>query len=106
MKILKWVGIGVGAVVVVFVVVGFCLPRRFSVKRSVAIEAPPEAVYAVVVRLREWPTWTAWNQQRYPDMKITHSGPEEGVGARQTWEGQSSGNGFLEIKTASPEEGI
>ena len=106
MRILKWIGIGVIAVVVLFVSVGFCLPRRFSVSRSIVVEAPPEAVYGVVAKLREWPTWTAWTVERYPDMKVTFSGPEEGVGARQSWEGNSSGKGSVEITKASPEEGI
>jgi uncharacterized membrane protein len=106
MKILKWLIIGVGVVVLLFVMVGFCLPREFHVERSLAIGAPPEAIYAVVARLREWPTWTAWTVERYPDMKIAFSGTEEGVGAKQTWDGKSSGNGSIEFKKASPQEGI
>src|SRR5262245_8313243 len=106
MRILKWIGIGVIAVVVLFVLVGVCLPRRFSVSRSIVIEAPAESVYRVVAKLREWPTWTAWTVERYPDMKVAFSGPEEGVGARQSWEGKASGKGSAEITKASPEEGI
>jgi uncharacterized protein YndB with AHSA1/START domain len=106
MKILKWIGIGLGAVVALFVAIGFCLPRKFHVERTLEINAPPEAVYAMIIKLREWPTWTAWTKQRYPDMKIEFSGPEEGVGARQSWEGKSSGRGSIEITSADPQEGI
>jgi uncharacterized protein YndB with AHSA1/START domain len=106
MKILKWLGIGLGIVVLLFFAVGFCLPRKFHVERGLFIDAPPESVYAVITKLREWPTWTAWTQERYPDMRIQFSGPEEGVGAKQSWEGKSSGRGSIEIVKASPEEGI
>src|SRR5262245_31681362 len=106
MKILKCIGIGLAALVLLFLIVGFCLPRRFRVTRSIAIEAPPEAIYPVVARLRDWPNWTAWTRERFPDMKIEFAGPEEGVGAKQTWDGKSSGKGSIEIKTASPVEGI
>ncbi len=106
MKILKWLGIGLGVLVLLFFVVGFCLPRKFHVERGLFINAPPKSVYAVISKLREWPTWTAWTKERYPDMKIEFSGAEEGVGARQTWEGKSSGRGSIEIVKASPEEGI
>ena len=106
MKILKWIGMGIAAVVLLLVVVAFCLPRKFHVERSIAIDAPPEAIHAVVTRLREWPTWTAWTAERYPDMKIAFAGPEEGVGAKQSWEGKSSGRGSIEITKSSPEEGV
>jgi hypothetical protein len=106
MKILKWLGVGLGAVVLLFVVIGFCLPRRFHVERGVFIGAPPESVYAVIIKLREWPTWTAWTKERYPDMRIEFSGAEEGVGAKQSWEGKSSGSGSIEITKANLEEGI
>jgi hypothetical protein len=106
MKILKWLGIGAFAIVLIVAVIGFCLPRKFHVERGIAINAPPEAIHAVVAKLREWPTWTAWTVERYPDMKIAFSGPEEGVGAKQTWEGKTSGNGSIEIKKSDPQEGI
>ena len=106
MTILKWLGVGLGSVVLLFVVTGLCLPRKFHVERSVFINAPPESVYVVVTKLREWPTWTAWTKERYPDMKIEFSGPEEGVGAKQTWEGKSSGSGSIEFTKANSEEGI
>ena len=46
------------------------------------IDAPAEEIHAVVNRFREWPSWTAWNTERFPDLKMTYDGPAEGVGAR------------------------
>jgi len=39
-------------------------------------------------------------------MKLTFTGPEEGVGAKQSWTGKSSGTGSVEITKADPQEGI
>jgi len=106
MNTLKWIALGVGLVVAVFLLVGFSLPRKFHVERSVVIDAPPANVHPAVNRLKEWPTWTAWTVERFPDMKVSFSGPEEGVGARYEWEGESTGQGELEIKTSDPAKGV
>jgi len=106
MRTLKWIALGVGLVVVVFLLVGFSLPRKFHVERSVVIDAPPAQVHPAVNRLKEWPTWTAWTVERFPDMKVSFAGPEEGVGARYEWEGESIGQGELEIKTSDPAKGV
>jgi len=39
-------------------------------------------------------------------MKVEFSGPEEGVGAKQSWEGKSSGRGSMKSLSADPQEGI
>src|SRR5687768_7181857 len=106
MKTFKWtVGIVVG-LVVLFLVVGLCLPRKFRVERSVTINAPPEKIHAVVGNFREWPTWTAWNTERYPDMEMTYTGPVEGVGAKSRWTSESAGTGEMEITASDPAKGI
>jgi len=105
MKTFQWIGV-VLTLLALVPFFGFALPRRFHVARSIEIHAPPEQIHAVVNRLHDWPTWTAWTQERYPDMKIEFSGPEEGAGAKQAWSGKSSGSGQIEFVTSSPTEGI
>src|SRR5262245_50120908 len=94
------------AIIVIAAAIGLFLPRRFQVVRDTLIDAQPEAIYPVIARLPEWPTWTAWTIERYPDMKVSFSGPEEGVGAKQSWSGKSSGSGNIEITKADPQVGI
>jgi hypothetical protein len=106
MKLLKWSAITIAVIVVLVMAVGLMLPRRFQVVRDTLIEAPSDQIFPVVARPREWPTWTAWTTERYPDMKVTFSGPEQGVGSNQSWTGKSSGTGTLEITKADPQEGI
>src|SRR6185369_2354641 len=105
-KLLTWLAIAIAGIAVIVAAIGLSLPRRFQVVRDVTIDAQPEAIYPVVARLREWPTWTAWTVERYPDMKVSFSGPEEGVGAKQSWAGKSSGSGNIEITKADPQGGI
>jgi len=106
MKIVKRVGIVLAGIAMLFIVVGLCLPRLYHVERSVSINAPPEKIHAVVNRLEEWPKWTAWTVEKYPDMKVTFSGPQEGVGAKYQWDGESTGQGELELKTSDPATGV
>jgi hypothetical protein len=105
-KIAKWVaGIVVGLLAFLFVV-GLCLPRRFRVERTVLIGSAPDRVHRLVNRFEEWPTWTAWTKERYPDMEVTFSGPAEGVGSKYHWTGSESGTGDIEITASDPKRGI
>ncbi len=97
MKWLKRILIGLVIVVVLFVVIGFFLPRTYRVERSQTIAAKPDAVFNVVNNLKTWPEWTAWTVARFPDMKVEFSGPESGAGATYTWSGKSSGSGKLQL---------
>lgn len=93
------------AVAVALVGAGFALPSGFKVERSVRIEAPAAAVYALVASPREWKRWSAWNQ-RDPAMEIEYTGPEAGVGARWAWKSATEGNGEMEFTAAQPGERV
>jgi polyketide cyclase/dehydrase/lipid transport protein len=107
MKVIKWIiGIALG-LALLFCIIGWCLRGRYHVERSVSIKAPPERIHPSVSRLEEWPKWTAWTVAKYPDMKISYSGPSEGVGAKYEWEGESvGGHGELTITESEPAKGI
>jgi hypothetical protein len=106
MKYLKWAGGIVLGLGVVFVVVGLLLPRRYHVERSITITAPPQRIFSFVNRLRDWPQWTAWTVERFPDMQVKFSGPEEGVGAHYEWDGESTGHGELKLTSSDPATGV
>ncbi len=89
--------------VAVLVVIAFFLPRHVAVSRSLAINAPVEQVFSHVNSLRAFAVWSPWSDYD-PDMKVTFSGPETGVGSRMDWtsDQQNVGNG-TQIITASEE---
>ncbi|HVE85010.1 MAG TPA: SRPBCC family protein [Myxococcales bacterium] len=107
MKTLKIAGASVVALVVVLTAVGFILPSRQRVVRTVEVQAPVSAVFPLINNLKTG--WTQWNPFVSPDDKtyqVSYSGPEEGVGASQAWDGEKTGEGKLKIIRADPTRGI
>jgi hypothetical protein len=97
--VLKKLGIGAGVLVAVLLVGGFMLPNTITVTRSVTVQAPPDAIYALVAAPRRWPSWSPWNA-RDPKMAITYSGPDIGVGAKWEWKSASEGDGSMVMTRA------
>lgn len=99
MKGLKWILVGLGALLLLFAAVGLALPSQFRVERSVTIAAPAEKVYLLIASPAEWKRWSVWNQ-RDPKMQMEYSGPSAGVGARWSWRSETEGNGAMEFTEA------
>jgi uncharacterized protein YndB with AHSA1/START domain len=101
MKFLKWLAIIVAALAALLVVGGLLLSSRFTVMRSIAIDAPPDKVYALVADPKAWNRWAIWNR-RDPAMQIVYSGPPTGVGAKWAWQSKSQGAGEMTLTAAEP----
>jgi uncharacterized protein YndB with AHSA1/START domain len=101
MKILKWLLIVVLALLGVLVVGGYLISPRFTVTRTVVVQAPPDKVYPLVASPRQWKQWAVWNQ-RDPAMQIEYAGPESGAGAKWTWHSKSEGDGTMTFTAAEP----
>jgi uncharacterized protein YndB with AHSA1/START domain len=101
MRIFKIILLSIVAIAVLLAIVGFLLPSKYSVSRSIVINAPAEKVYALIAAPREWARWTVWNR-RDPAMKITYSGPASGQGAKWAWDSKSEGTGWMEFTAAEP----
>src|SRR5688572_27579762 len=107
MKILKIAGVSLVALAVVLTAVGFLLPSRQRITRSVEVKAPVSAVFPLINNLKGG--WTQWNPFVSPDDKtyqISYSGPEEGVGASRAWDGETTGEGKMKILRADPTRGV
>lgn len=103
MRLVVRVVLGLVALVMVLAAVGFVLPREVMVTRSATVNAPPEAVYPHVASLKRFTAWSPW-QAMDPGMTQTFEGPEEGVGAKMSWQSSNPdvGNGTQEITAAEP----
>lgn len=97
METLKKVGLPVLVFVLLAALIGFLLPSTWRVERSVAVSAPPSAVFTVVNAPKTWPDWTAWNRDLDPQAAWSFEGPESGVGALMKWRGPMAGVGELQI---------
>ena len=74
-----------------------------EVVRTIAIDADPARVHALVNDFHEWTAWSPWEDVD-PQMHRAYSGPDEGVGARYAWNGnRKAGAGSMEITGASPD---
>lgn len=106
MKLFKRILLVIVVAVVVLAVAGFFLPSHYRVERSVSVRGKPEAIYAQISDFKNWLQWTAWNQAKYPDMKVTFNGPESGVGAGYSWEGKSTGRGSIRLSRVEAGKGV
>ncbi len=101
MKILKIV---VGVVVLllgVLLLIALLMDSEWRVERSAEVDAPPNKVMAFISMLPNWPEWTVWNTENYPEMKMSYAGPNWGVGAQQSWD-DGSMVGVLEVTAYDP----
>lgn len=80
---------------------GMLLSPKFSVTRSVQVQASPDKLYALVANPRHWKQWSVWNQ-RDPAMVIEYSGPESGSGAAWAWHSKTEGDGKMSFTAADP----
>ena len=78
--------IGLAGVIAIFLIVVALRPADFRVERSAALSAPPAALFENVNNHRKF---TAWNpfMKLDPKVKNAYSGPEAGVGAVCSWDG-------------------
>lgn len=97
MKFVKRLLIALVALVFIIALASQLLPGSYRVERRIMMHAAPETVFAKINTPSLWPTWSAWNPQRFPQMRQTFSGEPSGVGATSTWEGEDSGQGTFTI---------
>ena len=92
--------------VVAVLVLASLKPATFRVSRSIAIDAPPEAIYPLIADFREMQKWSPFEKSD-PAMQRTLSGPDRGVGAVYEWKGNSmAGEGRIEITDATPASSV
>jgi len=104
MKILKTLFSIIVVIIVVVVVIGLFLPTSYTVERSIVIDAPPAQIHKYVGYLNKWDAWEPWKEED-PSIIVTQGEKIKGVGASQSWIG-NSGDGALTFTKSSPTEGI
>ncbi len=98
--------VGITALLTALAVATALQPDEMSVSRSTTIATPPEAVFKVVNDFHQWDAWSPWAKLD-PTMKVSYSGPEEGVGATYYWSGNNDvGEGTNTLVESKPSEKI
>lgn len=101
MKALKVLLIAIVALLALGLGGGLMLSPKFTVSRTLTIDAAPEKIYALIADPRGWARWSAWNR-RDPAMAIEYSGPASGAGAVWAWKSRSQGDGRMTFTSAEP----
>jgi len=100
MKILKFLFIGIGTIVVLVLVAALFLPKTYRVERSVIIHAPQPLVMEQVKSLKKMNEWSPFTEQD-PEIQITYTGTEGQVGSSASWKGKKAGEGSQTITKLS-----
>lgn len=102
---IKKILFAIAGLIVLLLLIGFALPAKLDISKSVSINAAAPAVFEEINNLERWETWQYWNTLD-PDMKITYGERKEGTGASYTWTGPKLGDGSLAITESIPDKSI
>ena len=101
---IKKILIGVLALIVIFVGIVATRPANFRVERSATLSASPAALFEHVNNHHKFALWNPF-MKLDPNVKNTYSGPESGVGAVCSWDGNRDvGAGSCTIIESKPAE--
>ena len=84
MRLIKRILVTLLVLILVLVGVSYLLPGKAEVSRSIAIDAPAEAIFPYVNSMQETEKWSPW-LSRDPETKLSYSGPDAGVGNTLNW---------------------
>ena len=96
--------LGLVVVVLLFLVFVATRPADYRVSRDLAIAAPRDVLFAWVNSHRKFNEWNPWLKLD-PNVKNTYRGPDAGVGAACSWDGNGNiGAGTATITESTPGE--
>ena len=107
MKIVRWVALGLGVVVVLALLGSLLTPRHPTVTRSIDVAAAPAAVFSLVSDLRRFNEWSPWFD-RDPNANFTFTGPTDGVGQTFHWQSDAPkvGSGSMTVEQLDPNKKV
>ena len=97
MKTLRYIVLALVFLLLVTVVIGFFLPSKVHLERSVEINRDKATVFNVINSLGNFNKWSPWYELDV-NAEYSLSGPQAGVGSKLEWHGNESvGDGVNEI---------
>ena len=103
---LRKILIALAVIVLGLVAVILSRPDSFRIVRSATIAAPADVVFPMINDLHNWAAWSPWAELD-PNMKLTYSGAQSGVGAVYSWVGNDKvGEGRMTILESQPNDKI
>jgi uncharacterized protein YndB with AHSA1/START domain len=102
---LKKILIGLAVLIAGIIAAAYIKSPEYRVERSLVIAAPAEKLFPWFDNHKKFNEWNPWVKMD-PDAKLSYSGPESGVGAVSSWEGEKVGTGSATITESKPGERI
>jgi hypothetical protein len=100
-EIIAIIAIVLAIAIAIVLILAATKPDTFSVQRAIAVNAPPDKIFAAISDFHRWTSWSPW-ENKDPAMQRTYSGAASGKGAVYGWEGNKNvGSGRMEILEAS-----
>ena len=103
---IKKILVGLTAFIIIFLIVVATRPADFRVERSATLSASTPALFEQVNNHHKFAVWNPF-MKLDPNVKNTYSGPESGVGAVCSWDGNRNvGAGSCTIIESKPGERV
>jgi effector-binding domain-containing protein len=101
MKALKIIIVILAVLIGLFFIVALFLPSKLHMEESIVINKPASLIFKQANNFHNWPAWSPWAAGD-PEMAVTYEGPEQGVGAKNTWKSKKYGDGSMTIIESVP----
>ena len=107
MDTFKKLTLGLIAIVVLLVLVGFLLPAQTHVERAVQIDMPVKMIFPLLNDFKQFNQWSPW-AKKSDDIEYRFAGPAQGVGSIMHWRSANPqvGVGSQEIVASVPEQSL
>lgn len=99
------IGLGLMAVIAVFLTYVATRDGKFHVERSGVIHASKEKIFPYISNLRLGGEWSPYEKMA-PEMKKTYHGEDGHVGSKMEFESKEAGSGSIEILNIVPNESV
>jgi len=94
---LKKIAMGIGAIILLILIIPMFMSSNYHVERSIEIEKPVDLVYKTVTNFKTWSQWDAWTKLD-PNASHTYSDEMGVVGSFHHWNGNDKmGEGKMVI---------
>lgn len=103
---IKKILIALVGIIIVLLLIGFVLPAKVEVSRSITINAPAEYAFEEVNNLENWSRWSYWHTLD-TTMQVAYGEATSNAGAWYSWKGNDDvGEGKLTITESVPYSSI
>ena len=100
---LKYFALVFFIIIAIFLLITLMQPDEFRVSRSLAMKASPEKIFPEINNLRAFNNWNPWSKMDTNSVE-TFEGPDEGVGAKMSWQSDKMGKGSMLNIASRPHE--